>query len=1292
MDSPTKSSRRGSASHQSTTTPDRKDEAWLRIIALETGMLIYDYNLSTGQIHWDGAIEELTGFSAREFSKVDIRRWEQLIHAEDRPGALQTLAEAAQHLQSYNVEYRFQKKNKAFLFVEDHGVFLADENGQAERMIGTMMDITRRKQAELGYKGIFENAAVGIFQSTPDGRFLSVNPAMAAIYGYASPDEMIESIHDIVQQLYVNPQDRSRFGRALKKDGVVEGFIDQNYRKDGSRIWVSTNARAVYDNRRKLAYYEGFVQDITAWIEAEEARRSSEERFRLFMHHFPGLAYIKDSHTRILFANQGFQKLLGIDPASMQGKGNRDIFPGEFAEKITVDDQQVLTSGQEKTIEERFAGRVWFTHKFALQQSGQPPLLGGITLDISGHKQAEESLQASEEQFRTLFENAPVGIGVADREGNLLLFNPALLEPGGYAAEDFREMGNVAALYANPAQMHAVRGQFTKHGSVKEAQVAFLRKDGSTYTALLSLNPIRFRDQDCIQAIVEDITKRERAEKALRNSEQELKSIIRVAPVGIGVVVERVIVAANDRLCEMTGYSREELLDQSARLLYPTDEDYNYVGQEKYRQIAEGGTGTVEVLWRRKDGTIIQVLLSSTPLDLANPSRGVTFTALDITERKMAEAAIRESEEKYRLLVEHLPEAITVHRGGTIDFANQTALKLMGAEGPEEIIGQPFIQFVHPDYREMVVARMRKAMTTGRPLPATQEKLIRLDGTPLDVDVIGLPITYGGEPSILAIIRDITDSLLSQEALRARTSELEVLYTISSVLRSTRSVDELLPRLLVEMRQAIQADSGAVVLLGYERDSFTITLADGLLAPSTGAKFNLNESRCAEVLRSRAPVVTTEGITDPDRMSRLVSREALGPKAIVPLITETEILGMLIAQRRVEAPAFTEQEVRLLAALGEMVGNALQRTRLYDQALERLAHVQSLRNIDLAITASIDPHMTLDILLGEINVQLKVDAAAVLLFNPGTLTLEHAAGRGLKIAHIQSVHLGEGLAGRIASERRPLGVPDLALATEQLSQGEIRAAEGFVAYYGAPMIAKGHIIGVLETFHRSPLRVTREWVEFLEAVATQAAIAIDNARLFDGLQRANLDLSLAYDATIEGWSHALELREQETERHSDRVTELTLRLALALGITDEDLVHIRRGALLHDIGKMGIPDSILLKPGKLTEEEWAIMHRHPQLAFDMLSPITYLKPALDIPYRHHEKWDGNGYPNGLAGENIPLAARIFAVIDVFDALTSQRPYRDAWSKEDTLEYIKNHSGSHFDPRVAELFLNSGLHL
>ncbi len=236
------------------------------------------------------------------------------------------------------------------------------------------------------------------------------------------------------------------------------------------------------------------------------------------------------------------------------------------------------------------------------------------------------------------------------------------------------------------------------------------------------------------------------------------------------------------------------------------------------------------------------------------------------------------------------------------------------------------------------------------------------------------------------------------------------------------------------------------------------------------------------------------------------------------------------------------------------------------------------------------------------------------------------------------------------------------------------------------MLFHNELKGVLEIYSRSEIPEESAWLHFMDTLAQQVAIAIDNTQLFVGLQNANTELLQAYDATIAGWSQAMDLRDKETEGHTERVMEMTMELSREFGMSEEQLVHIRRGALLHDIGKLGVPDSILHKPGPLTDEEWKIMRKHPIYARDMIAYVDYLRPAISIPYCHHEKWDGSGYPRGLKGEEIPQEARIFAVVDVWDALTSDRPYRKAWSCEDTIKHIQENSGKHFDPDVVDEFI------
>jgi HD-GYP domain-containing protein (c-di-GMP phosphodiesterase class II) len=376
-----------------------------------------------------------------------------------------------------------------------------------------------------------------------------------------------------------------------------------------------------------------------------------------------------------------------------------------------------------------------------------------------------------------------------------------------------------------------------------------------------------------------------------------------------------------------------------------------------------------------------------------------------------------------------------------------------------------------------------------------------------------------------------------------------------------------------------------------------------------------------------------------------------------------------------------------VVGLIHVVRDITERKKAEETIKRQVERLRALRTIDMAITASRDIHTMLHVFVGQVQALLNVDAVAVYTFDRRTHSLEFAVGKGFRTDALRQarVTLGKCLTGMVALERKPMRVFDL-LGSEERPAANTPPEEEFKAYVGVPLIAKGHVVGVLEVYHRSPLSPETEWLDFLDALAPQAAIGIEDSMMFAELERSRDEIMIAYDTAIEGWSRALDFRDKETEGHSRRVTGLSLEVARRMGMGAEELAHMRRGALLHDIGKLGVPDGILLKPGKLTEEEWKVMKRHTEIAFELLAPIPFLRQAIDVPYCHHEKWDGSGYPRGLKGEAIPLAARVFSVVDVWDALRSDRPYRPAWSEEKTVEYIRSLAGKEFDPRVVEVFL------
>jgi putative nucleotidyltransferase with HDIG domain len=529
---------------------------------------------------------------------------------------------------------------------------------------------------------------------------------------------------------------------------------------------------------------------------------------------------------------------------------------------------------------------------------------------------------------------------------------------------------------------------------------------------------------------------------------------------------------------------------------------------------------------------------------------------------------------------------------------------------------------------------------------------------------------------LFGTIQDIT-------ARKHRERELEAVATVSAALRGASTRAEMIPVILDQLLALMDADGIMMTLPLPNSHDLAVELGRGTWASSTGGKIPLSSDTVAQAVASGRPYLKN----DVQKHTRPLQSELLGESrsiACIPFVAQGQNVGLLwIGSRR----DLTAHDLQLLAAVADITASALRRVTLLDQTEERLRRLDSLRTIDRAITGSFDLGIILNVVSRQAMDHLKADAAAILLLQPRAFSLQYGAGSGFRTAEIERTRLrvGEGNAGRTAMERRTMHIVNLRMdaATSRRSMIE---SEGFVSHHITPLIAKGNVKGVLEVFYRKPVDIDSDWSGFFETLADQTAIAIDNAQLFDGLQHSNIELAMAYDATIEGWSRALDLRDKETEGHTERVTEMTMKLARSIGIPDEELIHIRRGALLHDIGKMAIPDSILLKPGPLDEAEWEIMRGHPAQAFQLLSPIVYLRLALDIPYSHHERWDGSGYPRGLKAEQIPMAARLFAVVDVWDALQSVRPYRDPWPAEKVIDYIRSQSGIHFDPAAVKAFL------
>lgn len=774
-----------------------------------------------------------------------------------------------------------------------------------------------------------------------------------------------------------------------------------------------------------------------------------------------------------------------------------------------------------------------------------------------------------------------------------------------------------------------------------------------------------------------EMEERRRAEVALRSSEERFRSAFHTSPDAINInrLQDGKFIDINEGFIALTGYTQQDVSGKSSLdidiWVDPKDRQRLIEGLQK-----NGFVANLEAQYRMKDGRIRTGLMSASIIYIDGEPH-ILSTTRDIQDRKRSEEALLQSEKRYRSLFDSAADSIFVHdlQGNILD-ANKVACERLGYTR-DELRKMRVTEIDSPEFGALVPERLIELSTKGELFFETAHRA--KDGSILPIELSAKVIEDNDQLVIQAIARDITER-------KRHAREQDAILTTSANLRLAQTRSEMPPVILDQVCQLLKADGAALALRDTLNGELTIELGQGIWANASGVCLPDHTNTAAHILMSGQPFLNNRAAES--RHDNCPAIPALPPAvAGAPLIVQNETIGALWIGRNTD---FTEEDLRILSAIGELAANAIHRATLFEETQRRLRQLDALHHIDKAITTNTDLEATLQVALEQVTAQLGMDAADILLYEPPTRLLVYAAGSGFHFNPTKRItfQLGASFAGQAALERRLIYVPDLKdVSIFPDPPLYLQYDENFVVYFGLPLIAKGQIKGVLELFHRSPFRPTQEWLDFLDTLAKQAAIAIDNASLFDELQRSNLELTQAYDTTLEGWARALELRDRETEGHSRRVTEMTLMLARAMDIGENGLIHIRRGALLHDIGKMALPDSILLKAGPLTDDEWEIMRQHPVYAYKLLSQIPFLQPALDIPHYHHEKWDGSGYPRHLKGEEIPLAARIFAVVDVWDALRSERPYRAAWPEEKVLEYLRQQAGSHFEPKIVQLFFD-----
>jgi PAS domain S-box-containing protein/putative nucleotidyltransferase with HDIG domain len=1061
---------------------------------------------------------------------------------------------------------------------------------------------------------------------------------------------------------------------------------------------------------------------------AEVALRESEQQLRLLFERSNDAIFVIDKKNGFyLNANKAAEKLSGRTLDELKAKNIYDVEPKSMKERI----QQI--SGENDPL---YLGEVSYRQPGGSTRIAELTILPvndsivfGIAHDITEQIQSANALKRRAQELESLYStsleintqtdllpllqmiveraasllNAHMGgLYLMQADGKTLELVVAHNLPGFSAGitiqvgeglsgkiaqsgqaiviEDYSNWSGRASIYDKSPFRRVVGVPLRVKGKV----IGVINVTDDQQTGTYSSDEIRlvslFADQAAIaventrllDAIQRELSERKQAELALRESEERYRIVVTQTPLVSFVTDSNGIFTLSDgKGLSGLGLLPGQVVGQSVFDVYREypdiveDMQAALAGEARHRDITVG-TASFEIHY--------------IPILEDNRVSRVVGVAIDITERKKADESLRESESSYRGLFNSVAEAIYIQdRDGRFLDVNEGAINMYGYSR-EEFIGRTPAFLAAPGKNDLDAINDALQLAFAGKLQQFEFWGLRKNGEIFPKDVRVYKGTYFGQDVVIALAQDITARKQAEQALQRRLKEITILHNLARASILVNTIDEVVELVTQEVGNSFYPDNFGVLFLDESKKILRVHPSYRGITENIPEYVHPEKSIAGPVAVSGKPRRIADVKLEPNYVEATAD---IRSELCVPIKAGEQIIGVINAESK-QLDFFSEDDERLLLTIASQMAIAIERIRLFNSERERRQEAETLRDATAALSTSLDLDHVLKSILTSLKQVVPYDSASVFMLEEDRMRITSAHGfKNPEEIIGQTFPANDTLFQEVLKNRRPIFLEDAQLDPRFNHWGETIHIHGWMS---VPLITRGEVIGIITLDNRKKSAYNQEAGALAQAFGHQAAAAIENARLFEGMQRSLEELNLAYESTIEGWSKAMDLRDRETEGHTLRVTQMTTTLAQAMGITGEDLVHIRRGALLHDIGKMGVPDRILLKPDRLKEDELVLMRRHPQYAYDMLSPVSYLHPALAIPYSHHEHWDGNGYPQGLTGEEIPLAARLFAIVDVWDALTSDRPYRPAWTRQEAMNYILELSGKQFDPNVVKKFL------
>lgn len=1240
----------------------------------------YDKGLALTSI--DKQCLALTGYPDSEMTG-NKKNYRNLIAEIDRQTIFQIVKNAVNTHQPYSVIYRIKLANGGDKWIEEHGQAVEKEIAKNKSIQGWLVDVTDRKniedalwESESRYRSLVEASPDAVLMLSKNGTILFANNQFCNLVGATDPDSLQgKYILDflILDKAITSEISFPSLWESLPARGSIFTLRDAN----GVEIPVETSISIIRNNSGEINAYIAIGRDIRERKRTEQAFRESEARYRAIVENNPEMVIRFNGEGKVTFANTAFLNYVGLTLDELFSQK----LPAKTKIKHNYLMKQLLNhiSPEMEPLENEFYVQIspeevhWYRWRtIAIQdESGKFLEYQSIGEDITDKKRAQQVEKESENHLAQLMENIKLLSIVLNLNGQVVSCNSYFSEVTGWKKEEVLNQDWFSRFI--PTDL----ASSLKHDLIDLAMLDQLpvRYENPIITRsgerrLIAWTNTVMKDSygvpQAIASVGEDITEKEAMERideaiveiSLATNEvdnlnylyRSIHEILKkLAP------VENLFIALYDKKKDLISFPYfVDQFDPPPPPKTPGNGLTEYVlrtgkslaiNPEKFSALVDNegieSIGAPSLDWigvpLKVENEIIGVMGAQTYSPGIRYGKKdeqiLTFVSTQIAHainRKQREQDLLASQKRNQLLIEASTDAIFMESlDGAIIDCNEVALQLYGYSR-EEMLKLNVKDLVGPQSTDNIHEFLEWELNQGSTLFDVVN--VRKDGTIFPVAVSIRQTTTTDLPVLVAYIRDITEQKKAERDLIENEGKFRTL-----------------------------SESTTAGIFIYRDDKYLYV--NPMWCQITG--FPEDELLLMKPLDIMNTEVNLDGASHIEQGKDGDIGRARVEHTLVTHDGETKTIDLMITQILFEGQP---------AVIGTAIDITNRKQREHE--LEVIAEMGETLRININTDQVLSTAMT------KLMAIMKLDGVFFSLVNKQTQLIEITKASGVwKDLGTVKMRRDQGLSGHIISTGRAY------LNTRPENDPYILYPEyskGFSGIAGVPLMAKGEIIGSLvigskQHFSENDLRL-------LKAIGDLTSSAIHRADLFEQNAQQTEELRHAYDSTLEGWALALELRDKETQGHSVRIAKMTMRLAKRLNIPEEQMENIRRGALLHDIGKLAVPDTILLKNGPLTSEEWVIMQKHPTYAYEMLSQIKFFKGAIDIPYCHHEWWDGSGYPRGLEGKNIPLASRIFCIVDVWDALTSNRPYREAWKKDEALAHIINQAGTHFDPDIVNEFI------